>query len=436
VTDVLSTPAAWPRILSARWQSPSPDLAAPRKAGAFDALGRVVRELGPAGTIALLEDARLRGRGGAGYPAAAKWRAAATSGGDAVVVANGYGADPGSATDRTLLELDPWAVVEGTIIAAFAVGATEAIIAVRSDAPAALSAVGMAVDAAIEAGYAGEDAAGTGRALDLSVRPVGGSYMIGEETVLLRTLASRRAQPDQRPPHPTARGLDDRPTVVNNVATLAAVPWIVRSGATAYTSVGLPDAPGTVLVHVRGSGGDGVAEAPTGTSIADLAGLLPAAAGARAYLVGGPTGGILPASAGGTAYAFDELRAAGAHVGSGSIVAIDDRACIVDVVRLLSRFAADVACGKTIPCRIGLRRLSEIADRAAAGSPRAGDEELAGDLAADVVGSGLCDHERLATLALSGAMRHFASEVRAHLVDGTCPAGVCTPAIAAIGSAS
>jgi NADH:ubiquinone oxidoreductase subunit F (NADH-binding) len=436
MTDLLATPAAWPRILSDRWSSPPADLAAARKAGAFDALGRVVRELGPMGTMALLDEAGLRGRGGAGYPAAAKWRATAEADGDAVVVANGYGADPGSATDRTLLERDPWAVVEGTIIAAFAIGASEAIIAVRSDAPAVVDTVRRAVEAAVDAGYAGEDAAGTGRAIALTVRPVGGSYMIGEETVLLRTLASRRAQPEQRPPHPASRGLDDRPTLVNNVATLAAVPWIVREGAPAFAAIGQPEAPGTVLVHVRGSGDDGVVEAPTGTSLAVLAGLLPAAAAARAYLVGGPTGGILPASAADTGYAFDELRAAGAHVGSGSIVAIDDRACIVDVVRLLSRFAADVACGKTIPCRIGLRRLSEIVDRAAAGSPRAGDEQLAGDLADDVVGSGLCDHERLATLALSGAMRHFASEVRAHVVDGTCPAGVCTPAMATIGSAS
>jgi NADH:ubiquinone oxidoreductase subunit F (NADH-binding) len=435
MTTVLATPDAWPRILNRRWAQPATDLAAARSSGAFDALETVVRELGPAGTIAVLDEARLRGRGGGGYRTAEKWRAAAAAGGEAVVVANGYGADPGSATDRTLLELDPWAVVEGAIIAAFAVGATEAIIAVRSDATAALAAVRNAVQASIDAGYAGEDAVGTGRPLALEVRAVGGSYMIGEETVLLRTLASRRAQPDQRPPHPATRGLEGRPTLVNNVATLAIVPWIVANGATAFAAIGSPEAPGTVLVHVRGPGGDGIAETPTGTSIADLARLLPGAGGARAFLVGGPTGGLLPGSAGDAAYGFEELRAVGAHVGSGSIVVIDDRACIVDVVRLLLRFSADAACGKTIPCRIGLRRLSEIADRAASGSPRAGDDHLAADLAADIVGSALCDHERLATLAWSGAVRHFGDEVRAHVVEGRCPAGVCSPAMAAVGSA-
>ena len=435
MTTLLATPAAWPRVLSARFASPPSDIAVAEEAGAFEALRRVVRELGPAGTIAQIAATGLRGRGGSGFPTADKWRACTLAAGDPIVVANGYGADPGSATDRTLLELDPWAVVEGTLIAAFAVGAAEAIIVVRSDATAAARAVRAAVDAAIDAGHAGEDAGGSGRPLRLSVRALTGSYMLGEETVLLRSLEGRRAQPDQRPPHPSTRGLHGRPTVVNSVATLAAVPWIIRNGAAAYAAIGSADAPGTVLVHVRGADDDGIAEAPMGTRLADLAGLIAASHATKAYLVGGPTGGLLPADAGDTSYEFAALRAAGGHVGSGSIVVVDDRACVVDIVRLLLRFSADAACGKSIPCRIGLRRLSEVADRAAAGVPRAGDGELAGDLAADIVGSGLCDHERLATLALTSAMRHFEPEVHAHVREGRCPAGVCMPATATVGSA-
>ncbi len=435
MTTLLATPAAWPRVLSARFASPPADFEAAQKAGAFEALRRVVRELGPRGAIAEVAAAGLRGRGGSGFPTADKWRACVDAGGDPIVVANGYDADPGSATDRTLLELDPWAVVEGTLIAAFAVGATEAVIVVRSDATAAADAVRAAVAAAIEAGYAGEDASATGRPLDLTVRALTGSYMLGEETVLLRSLEGRRAQPDQRPPHPSERGLHGRPTVVNNVATLAAVPWIIRNGAAAFAAIGSDDAPGTVLVHVRGAAGDGVAEAPTGIQLADLASLVGHHGPTKAFLVGGPTGGLLPAEAGDTPYEFAALRTAGGHVGSGSIVIVDDRACVVDLVRLLLRFSADAACGKTIPCRIGLRRLSEVADRAAAGTSRAGDGELAEDLASDIVGSGLCDHERLATLALTSAMRHFESEIHAHIRDGRCPAGVCMPATAAVGSA-
>jgi NADH-quinone oxidoreductase subunit F len=435
MTTLLPTNAAWPRILSARFEAPPTDIGAARAAGAFDALSRAVRELGPTGTMAEVAASRLRGRGGSGYPSADKWRACALAGGEPVVVADGYGADPGSATDRVLLERDPWATVEGTLIAAFSVGATEAIIVVPADATASVAAIGAAVDAAIAAGFAGDDAMGTGRPIALSVRPLTGSYMLGEETVLLRALEGKRAMPEQRPPHPTTSGLDGRPTVVQNVATLATVPWIVRNGAAAFAAIGDERCPGTVLVHVRGADADGVAEAPTGTRLADLAGLLGHSRPVKGYVVGGPTGGLLPAAAGDTPYTFEALREAGAHVGSGSIVVLDERACVVDVARVLLRYSADAACGKTIPCRIGLRRLSEIADRAAAGTSRAGDGELAGDLATDIVGSGLCDHERLATLVLTGALRHFETEVQAHIRDGRCPAGVCAQTVAAVGSA-
>jgi NADH:ubiquinone oxidoreductase subunit F (NADH-binding) len=430
----LRTKAGWPRILTERFDAPPTDLPAAERAGAFDAFRRVVRELGPTGTIAELAASGLRGRGGAGYRTADKWRAAALTEGRRVVVANGYGADPSSAVERSLLEKDPWAVVEGTLIAAFAIGASEAIIAVRADATAAVGAATAAVEAVTAAGYAGDDVLGTGHPLRLAVRPLAGSFMLGEETVLLRALEGRRAMPEQRPPHPTTSGLDGRPTVVNGVVTLAAVPWILRHGAASFASIGASDAPGTVLVHVRTADDEALVEAPTGATIASLAGLVPASRPTKAYLVGGPTGGLLPADAGGTAYDFASLRAAGAHVGSGSVVVIDERACIVDLVRLLTRFSADAACGKTIPCRIGLRRLSEIAERAAAGTSRAGDIALAADLAADVVGSGLCDHERLATYALTSAMRHFEGEVLAHVQDGRCPAGVCRPAPAPVGS--
>jgi NADH-quinone oxidoreductase subunit F len=436
MATLLATPAAWPHILTERWAAPPTTIADAERADAFVALRIAVRTLGPTGTIAEIAASGLRGRGGSGFPTADKWRTVSLSGGNPVVVVNGYGADPGSATDAELLGRDPWAVVEGTLIAASVVGASEAIIAVRADAEAAAEAIRAAVEAATASGYAGENASDTGRPVWLTVRALTGSFMLGEETVLLRALEGRRAQPDQRPPHPSERGLGGRPTVVNNVATLAAVPWIIRNGAAAYAAIGSPAAPGTALVHVRASGGDGVAEVPTGTPLADIVALLDAdgAPTAKAYLLGGPTGGILPASAGDTPYEFTALREAGGHVGSGSIVVVDERACIVDLVRLVTRFAADAACGKSIPCRIGLRRLSEIVDRAADGTSRAGDGELAADLTDDIVGSALCDHERLATLALTGAMRHFDAEVHAHVREGRCPAGVCMPAMAGAGA--
>ena len=441
---LLATPPEWPRVLLGRvgrleravptaadgtWDAAA-SLTEARSAGAFEALRHALRDLGPTGTIASVAASGLRGRGGAGFPTGEKWRSAANRAGARVVVANGYGADPGSTTDRTLLLADPWLVLEGVAIAAYAVGATEAIVAVRGEDRELVARLQAAVAAASDAGLLGDDFAGAGWGVEITIRGVQGAYLLGEETVLLKALESRRGQPEQRPPHPAERGLFGRPTVVNNVQTLAAVPWIVREGPAAYAAIGSKGSPGTILVELRGPQGGGVAEVPTGTSLrtlVDLAGGVATAHPLKALLVGGPSGGLLPADLLDTPYEFEALRAAGAHIGSGSVVIADDRACVVDLARVLTRFCADEACGKTIPCRIGLRRLSEIADRIATGRPEADDVTLLGDLAHDVVASGLCDHERLATLSLTAGMRYFRSELDEHLLRSSCPAGVCQP---------
>ena len=436
------------------------DLAAAQEAGAFVGLRNAVHDLGPTATIAMVAASGLRGRGGAGFPTGEKWRAAATA--DAprrFVVANGYGADPASATDRTLLERSPYAVLEGALIAAAAIGADRAIIAVRAEATSAIATLETAIERMVDAGFAGADVLGSGQPIEVSVQPVQGAYMLGEETVLLKALEGRRGQPEQRPPQPAERGLFGMPTVVQNVQTLAAVPWILINGAEAFAAIGSNASPGTILVAVRGAGGAGIAEAPLGTPLRDivalagrpkpaagaaksLAGAKPgrgsdgASAGAlKAVLVGGPSGGLLPPDLLDTPYEFDTLRQVGAHVGSGSVVAADQRACIVDLARLLTRFCADEACGKTIPCRIGTRRISEIGDRIAIGVPRPTDLQLLADLSADVVASALCDHERLATLPYASGMRYFRSELDDHILRSSCPAGVCRPIAVAAGAA-
>jgi NADH-quinone oxidoreductase subunit F len=432
VSTLLPTPRGWPSILLARRGAADPtNLDTAVAAGAFDGLRRAIRELGPAGTIAEVEASRLRGRGGAGHGTAAKWRTAATTEARSrYVVANGYGADPGAATDRALLETDPAAVVEGVAIAAFAVGAEEAFIAVRSTATETVRRLQAIVDEATSRNFIGDDALGSGRRIEVEVRPVQGAYMLGEETVLLKALDGKRGQPEQRPPHPATRGFRNAPTVVQNVQTLAAAAWIIRNGAAAFAATGTPDAPGTVLVDVRGHARSGVAEVPFGTPLREviaLGGNPRAGRAFKAVVVGGPTGGILPAAALDTPYTFEDLRSVGAHVGSGSVIVADDRACVVDLARLLTRYAADEACGKTIPCRIGLRRVGEIGERLTTGTSRGGDLELLTALCADIVGSGLCDHERLATLPMLAGLRYFRDEVDAHYLRGECPAGVCRP---------
>jgi NADH:ubiquinone oxidoreductase subunit F (NADH-binding) len=446
MTTVLKTPAGWPSILLARAAAIVPagvdptDLDVAVRRGAFEGLKRAVRDLGPAGTIATVASSGLRGRGGAGFPTGEKWRAAATTEARRrYVVGNGYGADPSSFTDRALIEADPYSVIEGLAIAAYAIGATEAVLAVRAEDTQAVARLEAAVAAAEEAGFLGPDMLDSGHDVAVTVRPIQGAYMLGEETVLLKALEGRRGQPEQRPPHPTERGLFGMPTVVQNVQTLAAVPWILVNGADRFAAIGSKASPGTILVQVRGADKAGVAEIPVGTPLREIAGLAGSLGRGRhlkAILVGGPSGGILPPELLDTPYEFDALRAVGGHIGSGSVVLADDRACIVDLGRVLTSFCATEACGKTIPCRIGSRRLVEIADRVTTGRPKPTDLQLLTDLSADMVDSALCDHERLTTLPLTTGMRYFRPELDAHLLRSSCPVGVCRPIAVAAGAAS
>ncbi|MFP5342218.1 MAG: NADH-ubiquinone oxidoreductase-F iron-sulfur binding region domain-containing protein [Candidatus Limnocylindria bacterium] len=417
MVDLLKTPKAWPTILLGRAGAKDPlDLDAAVEAGAFAGLRTAVRGLGSTATVATIGASGLRGRGGAGFPAADKWRTAVdTDAPRRYVVANGYGADPASHTDRTLLALDPYAVIEGTAITAFAIGATHALIAVRAEDTALIAGLAAAIGNATDAGFLGADILGSGHDVWVEVRPVQGAYLLGEETVLLKALDGKRGQPEQRPPHPAARGLQGMPTVVHNVQTLASVAWILANGAEAFAATGAHDAPGTVLVQVRTPGGQGVAEVPLGTPLREILALgaaMPAGRSLKALLVGGPSGGLLPPDLLDTPYTFQALREAGAHLGSGSIVAVDDTTDLVELIGVLTRFCSTEACGKSIPCRIGTKRLAEIVERRERGLVRPSDDALAADLAHDIVASALCDHERLATLPLTSGMRYFESDLR------------------------
>jgi NADH:ubiquinone oxidoreductase subunit F (NADH-binding) len=441
--ELLQKRQGWPSILLARAGAYDPSgegagLAAAETLGAWTAWRRAVATMTSDQVIRAVTDSGLRGRGGGAFPTGEKWVEAATTGGRATqrfVVANGFEADPGAQLDRTLMELDPHGVVEGTALAAYAIGAEEATIVVSSDMVAAADRLRAAIAAAERAGYLGGNVIGTGQRLFIDVRQLSGSFVVGEETVLLRALEDRRAQPDQRPPFPAERGLHGRPTVVNNVETLAAVPWIVINGPSAYREIGDSEEPGTTLVQITGSvPQSGVLEVPTGTT---LQGILDAASGMtpisggpvlKALLVGGPSGGFLPRSALGTPYTHEALGAAGAIGGSGTIVAVDESVCIVELATLLTRFLNDEACGKTIPCRIGTRRLAELGDGFCTGRCRPTDGDLLTSLAADVHDAALCGLEASAINPLLSGMRYFPAEFEDHIVRATCPAGVCHPA--------
>jgi NADH:ubiquinone oxidoreductase subunit F (NADH-binding) len=427
---ILKGAVDWPQVLLARAaEGEVADIAEAEAGGAWDAYKRAIGELTPEAVIHTISESGLRGRGGAGFPAGAKWRDCVSQA-DPVhyVVANGFEADPGAQLDRVLMERDPHAVVEGVAIAASAVGAEQAIIAVSSTAPVAAERLRTAIDEATDAGYIGSSP--DGRSLHIEVRELTGSFMVGEETVLLRALEGKRAQPDQRPPYPSRVGLWGSPTVINNVKTLAAVPWIVSNGAGAYTSLGTADAPGTTLVQLGGAiKTPGIVEVPLGTTLREI---LEGPGGTRAsrfkaVLVGGPTGGFLPSEALDTPLTPEALREAGALAGSSTLLALDKRACVVDVATLMTRYLSDNASGKTIPDRIGIRRLAELGAAFCSGHVRPGDPALLTALAADMHDAALSGLEADAGNPLLSVMRYFATEFEAHTERGECPAGVCQP---------
>jgi NADH:ubiquinone oxidoreductase subunit F (NADH-binding) len=446
-TTVLATPPRFPRLLLPATRPADPlDLDAAVAAGAFAALRLAVETLKADGVINALTESGMRGRGGGGFPIGEKWRACAGAGIPAgspaagavaaaattrYVVVNAYGADPAVMTDRVLLESNPYAVIEGAVIAAYAIGAQEVIVALRAEAAEAIRAIETAVAAAESAGYLGENVLDSGTEIRFSVRPLQGSYMLGEETVLLKGLEGRRGQPEQQPPYTTTRGLFGAPTLIHGPQTFAAVPTILSGGIAGFPETSARTFAGTILVQISGAvAHPGIAEVPFGVTlreVLDVAGGVPGPRRLKAVLVGGPSGGILPADALGVGFDHDSLAKAGAQLGSGSVVVLDQHSCVVDLAAVLTRFCADEACGKTIPCRIGLRRLAEIGARICEGQPRGDEIARLTDLSVDIVGSALCDHERRATLALMSVVRYFRDELDAHLLRNTCPAGICQP---------
>jgi len=434
--QILPTPSGTPSILFGRLGAYDPEgpLGPAEAAGAWAAWKRSATTLSPQAVLRLVGESGLRGRGGAGYPTGDKWRACAAVQSDArYVVANGFEADPGAQLDRTLMERDPHAILEGLALAAYAVGATRAFVAVRSTSTLALARLTGALRAAEEAGYVGSDSLGTGFDLHIEVLAVPGGFVVGEETTLLRAIENKRAQPEQRPPYPSRQGLWGRPTVVNNVETLAVLPWIAANGAAAFREIGEDGNPGTTLVQISGAiARPGIAEVPTGVGlrrvIDRVAGGVRSGARIKAVLIGGPAGGFLPAAELPRATIGPvALTAAGAIWGSGTLVVADESACLVDMATLLERFLSDESCGKTIPCRIGVRRLYEIGQRATQGLARPTDPQLLLDLAADVRDGALCGLEYCAPNPLLSVMRYFREEFDEHFERGSCPAGVCTP---------
>ena len=417
-----------PRLLAGIGVIDPTSLTSARQHGAYAGLKRAVEKLGPEGTIAEIAAAGLRGRGGGGYPTADKWRAARAAEGDGkVVVANLIGADPTALGDRALAEGNPHLLLEGVLLAAFATGASEAVIAVRRDWTDAIARLRAAVAEADAAHLAGYLVMGTDFSCVVTVWEGAAALVAGEETALLAALAGDRGMPVIRPPYPTERGLRGLPTTVQNGETLAHAAWIARHGAKKFRAVGSPASPGTKLVSIYGRVAQGgLAEVALGTPLAAIVALAGGATGsAKAVFVGGPGGGALAATELDTPYEFDTLRAAGAGIGLGQLLVTNAETCMVDTARFFLDYSAREACGKAVPCRIGTKRLVETLDRILVGTPRPTDIGLLRALAAKMSDTALCKLEARAPGPMLTTLDRFGDEYRAHAERGECLAGAC-----------
>jgi NADH-quinone oxidoreductase subunit F len=426
--QVRHVPGGERRLLTDIGRVDPDSLSSYRQHGGYAGLERAITKLAPEMVIAEIEAAGLRGRGGSGYPTAAKWRAARDAEGErTVVVANVMGADPSALGDRALAEGNPHLIVEGALIAAYAVGASEAVIAVRRDWGVAIERLRTAVAEATEAHLAGYLVLGTDTSIQVSVWEGSGAYVAGEETALLNALSGDRGMPAIRPPYPATRGLGGAPTVVQNAETLAHVTWIASHSPEAFASTGTPSSRGTKLVTVMGRVAEpGLLEVPMGTSLHELIEAAGGSAGTpKAAFVGGPGGGAIDAGSFDIALDYEALEASGAIVGSGSVLVADTSTCMVDAARFFVDFSAREACGKAVPCRIGTRRLVEALDRILAATPRPNDFQLLKDLSRKMSDTALCKLERLAPNPILTTMARFGDEYRAHAERGECLAGSC-----------
>ena len=399
-----------------------------RKAGGYAGLARAIDKLGPEGTIDEIAEGGLRGRGGGGYPTADKWRAARGAKGESkVVVANLIGADPTALGDRALAEGNPHLLLEGVLIAAFAIGASDAVIAVRRDWTVAIERLRAAVADAEAAHLAGYLIKGTDFSCVVRVSEGAAALVAGEETALLAALQGDRGMPVIRPPYPTERGLGGAPTVVQNGETLANAAWIATNGAKKFRAIGSKEAPGTKLVSVYGRVAEpGLAEVALGTKLSEIVALAGGGTGTtKAVFVGGPGGGALSAAQLDTPYDFEPLHEAGAGIGLGQFLVADTDTCMVDSARFFLDYSAREACGKAVPCRIGTKRLVETLDRILAASPRPNDLLLLRELSRKMTDTALCHLEARAPGPMLTTLDRFPDEYRAHAERGECLAGAC-----------
>jgi NADH:ubiquinone oxidoreductase subunit F (NADH-binding)/NADH:ubiquinone oxidoreductase subunit E/NAD-dependent dihydropyrimidine dehydrogenase PreA subunit len=396
----------------------------------FKGLEKAVKELDGEGVISEIEASGLRGRGGAGFPTHLKWSAVRAHDSEKkYVVCNGDEGDPGAFMDRMLMESYPYRIIEGMAIAARCVGADQGYLYIRAEYPLAIKRVTEAIERCVECGFLGENILGSDFSLKLKIVAGAGAFVCGEETALMASIEGRRGMPKLRPPYPADKGLWGRPTLINNVETYSVVPWIMRNGAEAFAAVGTEKSKGTKVFALAGKvARGGLIEVPMGISIRhiveEIGGGIAGGLKLKAIQIGGPSGGCLPTSLDSHAVDYEALTEAGAMMGSGGMVALDETDCMVDIARYFLEFTQNQSCGKCTFCRIGTRRMLDILERLCAGQGRASDLDELEHLAHAVKQGSLCGLGKTAPNPVLSTMKYFRDEYEAH-VAGRCPAGKC-----------
>jgi NADH-quinone oxidoreductase subunit F len=400
-------------------------------AGGYQGLSKALKEMTPAQVVAALTTSGLRGRGGAGFPTGLKWKFCAEAAGQTkYIICNGDEGDPGAFMDRGVMESDPHRVLEGMIIGAYAIGASQGFVYVRAEYPLAVKLIGLALGRARAAGFLGQRILGSDFSFDIQIREGAGAFVCGEETALILSIEGERGMPRIRPPFPAQRGLWGCPTVINNVETFANVPWILRHGAQAYAALGTEKSKGTKVFSLAGKiRHGGLVEVPMGITLReileDIGGGSPTGRPIKAVQTGGPSGGCIPAELFDTRIDYEELNRLGAIMGSGGMIALDETACMVDFARYFLSFTSKESCGKCAPCRLGTQRLLEILTRITEGKGTENDLRLLQEFASSIRATSLCGLGQTAPNPVLTTMRYYLHEYEAHVREKKCPAHSC-----------
>ena len=400
-------------------------------ADGYKALEKTLSSLSSQEVINEVTNAGLRGRGGAGFPTGIKWGFARKyPSQQKYIVCNADEGDPGAFMDRSVLESDPHSVLEGMLIAGYAVGASEGYIYVRAEYPLAIQRLEIALAEAREAGFIGEGILGYDFDFDIKIRQGAGAFVCGEETALLMSIEGRRGMPRFRPPFPAQSGLWGKPTTINNVETLANVAWIILHGADAYSAFGTEKSKGTKVFALAGKvAHGGLIEVPMGISLReivfDIGGGTSSGLEFKAVQIGGPSGGVIPASLADTPVDYESVTRTGAIMGSGGLIVMDETTCMIDIAKFFLNFTQDESCGKCTFCRIGTLRMQEVLERIAEGNGHEGDIELLEELARNVKRASLCGLGQTAPNPVLTTIKYFRDEYEEHIYDKRCRAKKC-----------